>query len=220
MAVMGKNADYLERVNPKESYEHQEYPKALYPPKVSITSADHELEMRAQWGTPLPYGGDAAAFRHQESYFTRQTYPKLMQPPHIEVNSPEEERRVLASWKMSGADPVEKAQWPKWRFHATEDAKLVQSEDEASKLGPGWYATIREALAEERDKQAIRAQANSPEVQATEEEERATLYKVAAENFIKVDKRWATDKLRKAVYGEDHPSVLARSAEELQSLGE
>jgi hypothetical protein len=146
--------------------------------------------------------------RHQESYFLRQTYPKLMQPPHIEVNSPEEEKRLLASWRVAGPDPVARAQWPQYRFHAEKDAVMVQSDAEAAALGPGWFRTVKEVLAEERDREAI-VKDVTPERQANEEDERKDLFRVAAENFIKTNKNWSTEKLRKAVYGTDHPSSAA-----------
>lgn len=203
--IMGRNNDWLEQVNPKEPYEHQTYPKAVYPPKVAVKSFDHELQLRAQWGTPLPYGADIDGKVHQESYAARQTYPKLMQPPHIEVNSPDEEKRLLASWRVSGPDPVEMAQFPQYRFHAEQDPVMVHSDADAAALGPGWFRTVKEVLAEERDRQAL-VKDVVPERQSNEETERAELFRVAAENFIKTNKNWSTEKLRKAVYGTDHPS--------------
>lgn len=177
-------------------YTHQEYPKALTPPKVKVLNRDQELQLRAQWGQPLPYDGDAKGEAHRESYFQRQAYPKDMQPPQVTVDNAEQERRQLAAWRMGGEDPIDRQTWPQWRFHLEKKPVLVNSEAEAVALGDGWYDTMDAALTEAR-RQPL------PRLGAAEDEqiERERLFRKAAESFVKVDKRWTTDRLRQAVDG-------------------
>jgi hypothetical protein len=102
---------------------------------------------------------------------------------------------------MRSENPVERQKFPQWRFHAGEKKPvMVNSDAESAALGSDWYANIEDAFAATRAKAAV---FQAPKAEATEEQdERATLYREAAENFIKVDKRWTTERLREAVRGQ------------------
>lgn len=185
-------------IKPNKPYMFRPYPKALTPPAVIVETRDREMELRAEWGTPLPYDGDASAESHRESYFLRQKYPKKMVPPQILVDSAEEERRVLASWQVGGADPVENQKWPQWRFHAEQTPVVVNDAAEAAALGAGWYLTPAEAVEVAQTQRNFHGASHSP---VDEETERAALFRTAEENFVQVKRNWSTAKLREAVHG-------------------
>lgn len=207
-AAKGQNEQYPHLINeipgairPNKPYAYRAYPKALTPPKVIVNSADHELELRAQWGTPLPYDGDTSGAGNRQSYFLRQNYPKQMTPPQVIVENAEEERRVLASWMVGGTDPVESQKWPQYRFSAEGGGILVDNAAEAEALGPGWYLTPAEAVEAAKAQDRFRGAAPAAS-SGSEENERAELYRLAEERMIKVNKHWSTERLRRAVHGE------------------
>lgn len=195
---------------PVKPYTHQEYPKALDPPAVIVTSRDHELQLRAMWGMPLTYDGDLKGDAHRESYFMRQVYPKQMQPPQVKVDSAEEERRQLAAWRMGSQDPVARQTWPQWRFHAEQGGKLVHSDDESAALGADWFQTPGEAIESARGQvvhpkeRAIRAEAATGE-----QSERADLYRKLDANYVRYSKHWSTERLRQALGLKAEPAEAA-----------
>lgn len=63
-------------------------------------------------------------------------YPKYKyrKDESILIHSKEEEDALGSLWK----DEHEGAEYPKWRYHATQEPRLVHSKDEETALGGGW----------------------------------------------------------------------------------
>jgi hypothetical protein len=166
-----------------------------------------ESQLRQQWQRPLAWDGDPLVnnptsniHRYREDYYARQKYPKLMTPPEVTVENAEEERRQLAAWRMQSADPVESGKWPQWRFHAGDKPPvMVDNEDQSSALGAGWFPTIEAAFEAVR---STKDRSLAPITEAADEHaERLNLFTEAELNGVKVDRRWSTERLRKAVKG-------------------
>lgn len=168
-------------VNPAYKYRFREYPKALNPPPVTVEDEKQERTLRARWNQSLPWN-DAAMV---EGYYAEQSYPREMQPPQIVVQSPEEEESVLASW----GDYANRVHYPRWMFHASEEATMVRSHDEEIALGAGWFPTIKEAI----------AMAQAAARTNTGNDERSRLMDRAHQMGVVFKPQWSTDRIREAV---------------------
>ena len=61
------------------------------------------------------------------------------------------------------SDQTASTAYPKWQYHATEPAKMVNSADEEKKLGPGWFDNPAQAVPKATAK---KADEEKPEVKA------------------------------------------------------
>lgn len=126
--------------------EFHEYPKALTPPTVTVSSEMEERRLRSRWNQPLPYLENPEKVMI-EKYYAEQVYPKQMQPPQVIVNSPEEESGILAGWQRSpDAQSAASDPYPKFLFHPFKPAQMVRNKADEDRLGPGWFPTIAEAV--------------------------------------------------------------------------
>ena len=136
--------DQIRGIDPNYRYQYKGYPKALYPPKVTVTDVAHEKRLRSQWNQPLPWTNPQQQ-KARDEYYAMQIYPKDMHPPHVTVQNPDEEQAMLASWGVTKASSHSEV-WPHYMFHAKQGGRLVRSLVELQSMGEGWHDTPDQAM--------------------------------------------------------------------------
>lgn len=197
--------------NPRYQYKYREYPKALTPPRIQVRDANHERDLRVQWGTPLPWNNDDDGRDLIREYYTTQEYPKMVTPPQVIVQSAADEKSKLAAWRAESGEAGDDMQagYPKWLFHAEKPAEFVNGRDEETALGQGWYTTPAEAMSAARpktpavpgDRRVVVPQHQSGPIKYSPEEEaeRIDLMARAAKHKVQYHVQWGTPRLRREV---------------------